>query len=330
MLPSITEQQTQVKNSRTIKEPYKNGLEERVDKYKESAIANINFSVVIKPAIISLAALFLSFFLDLSTVPILGNITVNIAKLLFPTWQPATESFTPYSFWWLPVVVYLFFFMLAFIAFNKLKREVSRTPATETIDRIVSAYITIIDSISMALPLIGAAILLISIKLGEEVFLGLSVPFEVKALIILALGKLFEPVLDQLSLEFQNVVNHITDMREKYYSKLQVRNTQSIIKQLSNQQSSQNISKLPEFSAKDLEAYKTVLAQTNELSKELLNNFTSIHALVEKISGIKNLDSNKIEELKSLAQSISSASQSLSDEKTLTGLKHLESIVVKR
>jgi len=35
------------------------------------------------------------------------------------------------------------------------------------------------------------------------------VPFEVKALIILAIGKLFEPVLDQLGLEFQNIVDTV-------------------------------------------------------------------------------------------------------------------------
>lgn len=313
-----------------INDPFKIGLEEKVDRYKESAISNIKFSIILKPAIISLVALFLSFFLDLSTVPILGNITVKLAQVLFPQWQPATESFTPYSFWWLPVLVYFFFILIAYAAFTKLKKEVIRTPATETIDRIVSAYTTVIDSISMALPLVGAALLLISIKLGEEVFLGLSVPFEVKALIILALGKLFEPVLDQLSLEFQNIVNHVTDMRDKYYSKLQVRNTQSIIKQLSLQQSNSEESKLPELSLKDIEAYKNALSQTTQLSKELMSNFNSINSILEKINGMQNLSSSKVEELKALAQSIAAASQSLGDEKTLTGLKHLESIVLKK
>ena len=166
-----------------------------------------------------------------------------------------------------------------------------RTPASETIDKIISAYTTIIDSVSMTLPLIGAALLLISIKLGEEVFLGLSVPFEVKALIILALGKLFEPVLDQLGLELQSVVNHVTDMRDKYYSKLQSRNTQSIIKQLSIQQSNSAAGKLPELSLKDLEVYKNLLSQTSQMSKELMNNFNTIHALLEKINGMQNLSS---------------------------------------
>ena len=330
MLSTNSAPQPHLKNLSAQSDTSKNSLEERVDRYKETALNNIIFSVIIKPSIISLVALFLSFFLDLSSVPFLGNITVKLAQILFPKWQPITESFTPYSFWWLPVIVYLFYFMLAYAAFIKLKKEVMRTPASETIDKIVSAYTTIIDSISMTLPLIGAALLLISIKLGEEVFLGLSVPFEVKALIVLALGKLFEPVLDQLGLEFQNVVNHVTDMREKYYSKLQLRNTQSIIKQLSIQQSSSAAGKLPEISLKDLEAYKNVLGQTSQMSKELLNNFNSIHALLEKINGMQNISAEKIEELKTLAHSISTASQSLSDEKTLTGLKHLESIIVRK
>lgn len=324
------EQKSQVKKLTKLAPSFKNGLEEKVDSYKETAINNIQFSIIIKPAIISLVALFLSFFLDLSTVPILGNITVKLAQVLFPTWKPVTESFTPYSFWWLPIIIYLFYLLLAYAAFTKLKKEVKRSPATETIDKIVSAYITVIDSISMALPLIGAALLLISIKLGEEVFLGLSVPFEVKALMVLALGKLFEPVLDQLSLEFQNVVNHVSDMRHKYYSKLQIRNTQTIIKQLSSQSNHTNVDNLPGLSPSELEAYKNVLSQTSQISKELVSNFQSIHEILGKINGLQNLSSAKVEELRTLALSITDAAKSLSDDKTVTGLKCLESIVVKK
>ncbi len=194
-----------------------NELERELEEYTKSAVKNIQFAVVFKPALISFAALILSFFLDLSTVPILGNVTVDLARALFPTWQPAQETISPYSFWWLPVLTYAFFVFMAFLAYNKLKLEIIRTPASATIDRIINSYTSVIDSISTALPLIGAAILLISIKLGEEIFLGLSVPFEVKALIVLAIGKLFEPVLDQLGVEFQNVVNHVEDIRENIF-----------------------------------------------------------------------------------------------------------------
>jgi len=305
----------------------KDGLEEELDRYTRSAVHDIKFSLFIKPAIISFIALIISFFLDLSSVPILGNITVEIAKALFPAWQPAEETISPYSFWWLPVVVYGLFVFLSFLAYNKLKVEIIRTPASETIDRIITSYTSVIDSIATALPLIGAAILLISIKLGEEVFLGLSVPFEVKALIVLALGKLFEPVLDQEGVEFQNIVSHVTDIKERYFSRIQIENSKNILKQLG---SGTLGAKLPEITLKDLENYRNVLEQTTHLSDLIHKNFISVNALLEKINQAQNISSEKIEHLKSLAHSISQASNSLSDEKTLTGLKYLESIVVKK
>jgi hypothetical protein len=304
-----------------------NILEEKVDAYKKEAIQQIRFSVVIKPAFISFIALIFSFFLDLANVPILGNISAKMAKGLFPTWQANTEALVPYSFWWIPVLVYILLFALSMSAFIKLKKEVIRRPSTETIDKIISSYTTITDSIAMSLPLIGAAILLISIKLGEEVFLGLSVPFEVKALIVLAIGKLFEPVLDQLGLEFQNVVDNVKNMRERYYSQLQIRNSKSIVKQLSLQSTNQR--PVPEISAMDLEQYRTILNQTSQLSETILKNFNSVFEVMEKINGLQGLSADKIEQLKILADSIANAATNLKDERTVTGLKYLESIVKK-
>src|SRR4030066_338196 len=240
------------------------GLEEELDSYTRSAVTRIRFDTIIKPAIISLIALIISFFIDVARVPFLGEVSYDLARSLFPGWQPPVDTFEPYSFWWLPIAVYALFIFISYLAYNKLKLEIIRTPATETIDRVIESSTSVIDSISTALPLIGAAILLVSIKLGEEVFLGISVPFEIKALIVLAIGKLFEPVLDQLGVEFQNVVNHVKDLREKYFSRIQIEN------------------------------------------------------------------SKKIRELSTLAASITQASNSLTDERTIAGLKHLEAIVVKK
>ena len=198
----------------------KDGLEEELDSYTRSAVSKIKFKLIIKPAMISFIALIVSFFLDVAAVPFLGNVTFDLARSLFPGWEPPATAFEPYTFWWLPVVSYALFLFIAYISYSKLKIEIIRTPATETIDRLIQAATSVIDSIATALPLIGAAILLVSIRLGEEVFLGIAVPFEIKALIVLAIGKLFEPVLDQLGVEFQNVVNHVKDIREKYFSRI--------------------------------------------------------------------------------------------------------------
>ncbi len=304
-----------------------NELELELEEYTRSAVRNIKFTVILKPALISLIALFISFYLDLSEVPILGNITIDLARSLFPSWQPATGDIEPFRFWWLPIAVYSIFILLAFLAYNKLKLEIIRTPASGTIDRIINSYTSVIDSLATALPLIGAAVLLISIKLGEEIFLGLSVPFEVKALIVLALGKLFEPVMDQLGVEFQSVVNHVSDIRDKYFSRIQVENSKNILRQLNQGNTGAGST---ELSLADVEKFKLLVEQSAKLSEIMNKNFMSISTLAEKINQIEGVSSQKISELSTLANSINQASHSLGDEKTLAGLKHLEAIVVKK
>jgi len=328
LITETAREQTEVISNKFPDLYSKDGLEEELERYTQTAVSNIKFGLIIKPAIISFIALIISFFLDLSNVPILGDVTIKIAQALFPTWQPDPNMISPYSFWWLPVVVYALFIFLSYLAYNKLRLEIIRTPASETIDRVVSSYTSVIDSISTALPLIGAAILLISIQLGKEVFLGLSVPFEVKALIVLALGKLFEPVLDQLGVEFQNVVNHVSDIKERYFSRIQIENSKNLLKQLSG--GSGSAARGAELTLKDLESYKNVLEQTARLSDLVQRNFATVHSVLEKISTVQSISPEKILQLKELANSITQASNSLGDEKTITGLKHLESIVVKR
>jgi len=301
------------------------GLEEELDSYTRSAITRIRFDTIIKPAIISFIALILSFFIDVASVPFLGEITYDLARSLFPGWQPPVDTFEPYSFWWLPIAVYALFIFISYLAYNKLKLEIIRTPATETIDRVIESSTSVIDSISTALPLIGAAILLVSIKLGEEVFLGISVPFEIKALIILAIGKLFQPVLDQLGVDFQNVVNHVKDIRDKYFSRIQIESSKSLIKQFNQSSLGGGTS----VSLQDAEKYKVIVTESARLSEIIHKNFAAVSALMEKVNSVQQISSDKIQQLNTLANSITQASSSLSDEKTLVGLKHLEAIVKK-
>ena len=60
-----------------------NKLDEMVNKFVNETISKLKFSLIIKPAIISFVALIISFFMDVSSIPILGNISVEIAKALF-------------------------------------------------------------------------------------------------------------------------------------------------------------------------------------------------------------------------------------------------------
>jgi len=328
-----------LKNDKTVMEVDKNkfpdlfkrnGLETQIDYYAEQSLKKIKFSMIFKPAAFSALAVILSLFLDIAQVPILGNISIDIAKYLFPTWQPAEFIVEPYQFWWLPLIVYGFFILLAYLSFEKLHKEVARTPATETIDRIVTSYTSIVDSISTALPLVGAAILLISIKLGEDVFLGLSVPFEIKALIILAIGKLFEPVLDNMSVEFQNVVTHIHDIKEKYFSRKRFEDSNGSLAFPNSREELESVSKVQEVILSNLEKFKDMMGETAMMSQKMLENFNAVDLLVDKISNANIVDSEAVMQLRSLAESISVATASLNDERTVTGLKYLESMVTKK
>lgn len=275
---------------------------------------------------ISFIALIFSFFLDVSSVGFLGNITFDLAQELFPGWEPPETTFESYSFWWLPVGSYAIFLFIAFVHYSKLKIEIIRTPATETIDRLIQSATSVIDSIATALPLIGAAILLVSIPLGEEIFLGISIPFEIKALIVLAIGKLFEPVLDQLGVEFQNVVNHVKDIRDKYFSRIQIENSKAMLKQMSPQALG---SAKAQMTVEEMAQYKNLVEHTAKLSSVMLKNFASIQEILDKLSTSQPISAENLREMNSLAESITQASNSLTDERTLTGLKHLEAIVKK-
>jgi len=165
----------------------------------------------------------------------------------------------------------------------------------------------------------------VSIKLGEEIFLGISVPFEIKALIILAIGKLFQPVLDQLGVDFQNVVNHVKDIRDKYFSRIQIESSKSLIKQFNQS----GISSGGNVTVQDLEKYKAVVTESARMSEIIHKNFAAVSNIMEKVNSMQQISTEKIQQLNVLANSITQASSSLSDEKTITGLKHLEAIVKK-
>jgi len=308
-----------------------NGLEEEINRFKESKLKEIKFRVVIKHILFSLLALFLSFFLDLAYVPLLGNITINITKSLFPNWSPINQAFTSISFWWMPVIAYLLFLLFAYKAYGELRREVKQSTSPDIIDRIIGSAISIIDGIATALPLIGAAILLISIKLGPEIFLGLSVPFEIKALIVLALGKLFEPVLDELSVEFQHVINRANELKNRYYAQTQIEHFQKVIDQLNENAKMANVATVADYMPlNDLKQYEEVYQNMAQLSLFMHQNLKNSYEMLEKINNLQSLNFQKLGELKTLADAVANASNALKDERTLKALESLETILTKR
>jgi hypothetical protein len=180
---------------------------------------------VIRSLIPSLLLLIVSLFVDVAYVPILGDVAAEFARKLFQV--DITLKVIPMQFWWLPFLAYILFLFFALACNHSLKKQIAlKGPEPEIITRIVDNYSGLVDSISTAMPLLGAAILLLSTQLGEKVFLGFSVPFEIKAIVILAIGKLFGSVFETQGLQFQSITEEVSNVEEEYnfYNQYQLQN----------------------------------------------------------------------------------------------------------
>jgi hypothetical protein len=322
-----------IENNNKVSFIESNEIEEQISRYKKEKSGKIQFNIILKPLLISLTALAASFFIDLAYVPVLGNIAIDFGRSLFPGWQPINQSITPLNFWWIPLLAYIIFVIFAYKAFNDLKAEVSRPGAgtsSEIIDRISASAISVVDGISTALPIIGAAILLISIKLGPEIFLGLSVPFEIKALIVLALGKLFEPVFDKLGIEFQHIINRAAEIKENYLTQVQVRNTNKLLRQIESQSAGLASFSTPSFNTADLDRYNAAMETSANLARQTTEYLKASYHLMEKINSLPQINQQQLAGLNQLTANIMRAAESLKDEKTIMALKSLENIIEKR
>ncbi|MCB9206570.1 MAG: hypothetical protein H6611_04495 [Ignavibacteriales bacterium] len=180
------------------------------------------------------------------------------------------------------------------------------------------------------MPLVGAAFLLVSIKLGPEIFLGLSVPFEIKALIVLAIAKLFEPVLDYIGVKFQKIINQAADFQEQYYQKLQVQQTDKLIDLLSNSNKSVEKPEHNNLPVEEIKLYREELEKIKTISFETYQNFNALNKLTLQIKN--NLDGNQehLNLLNNLSQNIDSMASNLHHEGVAKSLGSLELIVNKR
>jgi hypothetical protein len=169
---------------------------------------------VLQALIPSIIVLFLSLFIDVAHVPVLGDVAQNMFKGFFKIELIGVQAF---QFWWLPFAAFALFMVFAWTSNLSLKKQITlKGPSSEIITRIVDNYSGLVDSIATAMPLLGAAILLLSTQLGKDVFLGFSVPFEIKSIVILAIGKLFGSVFETQGLQYQAITEDVKEIEEEY------------------------------------------------------------------------------------------------------------------
>lgn len=274
----------------------------------------------------SFLLLLLSFFIGVSDIPLIGNIFNSLAQYVSPGQEIAVSDIHPVNLWWFPFVIYIIFVVCAFRVNSSIRKEMVLNGASEaSITRIIDRYSGIVDGIGTALPLLGAAILLISIEKGPSIFLGFAVPFEIKSIIILAIAKLFDSVFDALALKYQEVQEEIKNAERVYYYKKQSNMQKSLIEKMLTQ---------THTNAGPIEIRSSVtdehLQKIYETMKSTEMMSISIRNLITEISGMKLPDEKLLKELENTSRMIGETVGSLKDSNVLKSLENLVYISGKR
>lgn len=268
-----------------------------------SYIDREGFRDVLSSALPSFIVLLLSLFIDVSYVPFLGRVANNFANWLFPGAQLTNQNIEPVRFWWLPFAVYILFVLFAYFSNRNLKRQIrTKGPSEEIISRIVESYSGLVDAIGTAMPLLGAAILLISIKEGPTIFLGFSVPFEIKSIVILAMAKLYGSVFEVQGLQFQGITEEVNSF-EKEYTFYNAKKNQiemaEIISEVNEELISNLISSggLKGVSKEDAEQIFRFVKATHETNEAFAKNVMVMKNAITELSNIKLFDSTVISQI---------------------------------
>src|SRR4030095_6869761 len=262
------------------------------------------------PAIPSVIALILSIFIDVSEVPFLGKIAQTLANTIFPGGVVLNKAVEPISLWWMPFIVYAVFILLAELSYRKLMNEVSTKGCSqEIIERITNRYASIVDGIGTALPLLGAAILLISIKEGPIVFLGFSVPFEIKSIVVLAVAKLFETVFDSQGLRFAELREELNDLEKEYFTEREDIHQRAILQQLHDgfKGSSMGAAAYEKFSKEEAAELQNSLKKSAEFGEQIAKNVVIMKNAISEMSKTNVHDSELLRELQNTSQSLTTA-----------------------
>jgi hypothetical protein len=264
------------------------------------------------PAIPSLIALVLSVFIDVSKVPFLGKIAETLAQSIFPGSVTLNKGVEPVALWWMPFIVYALFILLAELSYRKLMREVTTKGCSqEIIERITNRYAAIVDGIGTALPLLGAAFLLISIKEGPIIFLGFSVPFEIKSIVILAIAKLFETVFDAQGLKFAELREELNDLEKEYFTEREDIHQRAILQQLHDGFSKTNLGTTAagyeKFSKEEAAEIQNSLKKAAEFGEGISKNVVIMKNAIAEMSKTNVHDSELLRELQNTSQSLTTA-----------------------
>lgn len=258
---------------------------------------------VLRSALPSFLLLLFSLVVDVSYVPVLGRVANNFASWAFPGASLTNQVVEPKQFWWLPFAAYILFILFAYLSNRSLKKQIAtKGPAEDIIARIIESYSGLVDAIATAMPLLGAAILLISIKEGPTIFLGFSVPFEVKSILILAIGKLFGSVFEVQGLQFQAITEEISKFETEYDFYNQSENQEMLLEGLkqANRELITNLATtggIKQISKEEAEQILNIIKFSQGVNDQFVKSIVTLKNTIAELSNIKVFDPELIKQI---------------------------------
>ncbi len=290
----------------------------------------------LKSALPSIIVLLLSFVIDVAYVPLFGHVANSFSSWLFPGAPPLNTNIEPIQLWWMPIAAYLLFVFFAYRTSTTLRHEILNKGASEgIINKVIDKYSGMIDSIGTALPLLGAGILLVSIKIGPQLFLGFSVPFEIKSIIVLAVAKLFDAVFEAQALRYQKIVEEVKNVETEYYYQSRENLQADLIKQLSEENRKvitdvvmSSGTGMEKFNKEEVEYIYKLIKLSNDISKEFAVNMESFKKSVQDLGNVKLFDQGLVNQFNEIYNTINNVAGIVqkSSEYSVTLHQQLEAI----
>ena len=258
---------------------------------------------VLRSALPSFLLLLLSLVVDVAYVPFLGRVANNFAGFLFQGAKMTNQAVEPVRFWWLPFAAYILFILFAYLSNRNLKKQIAtKGPAEDIIARIIESYSGLVDAIATALPLLGAAILLISIKEGPTIFLGFSVPFEVKSILILAIGKLFGSVFEVQGLQFQAITEEVNKFETEYDFYNQSANQEILLEGLKDAnkdliRSLATSGGIKQISKEEAEQILNIIKFSQGVNDQFVKSIVTLKSTIAELSNIKVFDPELVKQI---------------------------------
>lgn len=139
----------------------------------------------------------------------------------------------------LPLIFFLFFILVTMLSFKAMKKQFSKEEFLlhdyTALEEVENSCLNIVDGVGFSVPLFGAAILLLSVIIGSNAFLNFSIPFEIKAIFVLIIARLFTLVIDDYSDHFRWKIHDSLTNKNENEKRESIANSETVLnKELEN------------------------------------------------------------------------------------------------